>query len=115
MVRSDIFDSYAKIMEETGIIEKKAFPNNDEYRKKLEDSGRQGSDDISTIEALYGINPNGKDDETPIDQRAHPNTVVISPSYDRMNGVVETLQERHNIMVDVALRAPNTATFGKRY
>lgn len=115
MTRSEIFDSYVKSMEEQGFT-KKSYPNNDEYKKKLEkNNGRADSMDLSDIEILYGVKPNGKDDETPIDQKAHPKTVVISPSYDLMNGVVENLQERQNIMVDIALKPADGNINNKRY
>ena len=53
-MRSDIFDEYVKIAEAEGLIDKQAYFNSVEYAKKVEPDGRQGSDDISSIEILYG-------------------------------------------------------------
>ncbi len=112
---SDVFDEYAKIAFEQGLVEKVAYPNNDEYIKKMKD-GRQGSDDIATIELMYGVMPNGKDEPHILDQAHSPDhSAVVSQSYDRMNGVVETLFERQNIMADIALKNPNVNITQTRY
>jgi hypothetical protein len=113
-MKSDIFDEYAKIAEAQGLIQKDAFFNSDEYKKKIEDNGgRAGSDDISTIEALYGKKKDKKDKS--IIEEAHPETIVVSPAYDAFNGVVENEQERQNISINIALRPPNGNINTRRY
>ena len=103
---SDMFDAYAKLAEETGLI-KTAKEDHKKYRDSV--SARCGSDDISTIEALYGLKI-----ESPIEyencimEYAHPNAVVISDSYDKINGLVENNIERHNIIVNkIMSKAPS--------
>lgn len=94
MVRSEIFERYAEIAKEQGLLRKKSSTDFDP---------RVGSDDISTIEALYGVKPNGKDEKDILDQ-AHPESVIIAPSYDRLNGLVENLRERQDIMVGIVMK-----------
>jgi hypothetical protein len=100
---SKIFEAYAKIAEESGLV------SNADYA-----SARIGSDDISTIELLYGVKPNGKDDK-PIMEKAHPGTAVVSRSYDAMDGVVETEQQRQNITTHIALKTPDGNPIHRRY
>lgn len=93
---SEIFNTYAQIMLDQGLISEAEDQANPRY----------DSVTLSDIELLYGIKPNGDDDK--ILEKAHPEPVVIAPAYDRVNGLVENLQERHNIMCGIA-RKPNNA------
>lgn len=118
MRHSDIFDSYAKIAEEKGLISladdevssQPGAPKESAKMKKYKKSPypRMGSDDLSTIEALYGVKPdNSIKYEFNIMEAAHPKPVVVSRSYDKMNGLVENNIERGNIMANIALK-PNS-------
>ena len=120
--RSDIFDSYAKIAEEKGLISlaedepKSSKPKESSKIKKYKKDSypRVGSDDISTIEALYNVKPSSSYDyEDNIMEAAHKNPVVISPAYDRINGLVENNIERNNIMCNIALK-PTVGTETRR-
>jgi len=113
-MKSEVLDNYFKIATEQGLIEKSAYPQTKTYTSGFKDN-RQGSDDISTVEALYGVKPNGKEDDKDIIEKAHPSTVVVSPAYDKFNGVVENVRERQNIMSNVALKNPNGNYSQKRY
>lgn len=94
--RSEIFENFAKIALEEGLISQaEAMTEDEKYRN---------SEYKDTIRALYNVKPNGEDDD--ILDKAHPEPVVVAPSYDKMNGVVENLKERQNVMVGVA-RKPN--------
>lgn len=114
VMKSDVFDIYAKIAEENGIISlADDEPKESSKLKKYKKSPypRMGSDDISTIEAMYGIKP---DDtvikyEHNIMEAAHPKPVVIAPAYDRLNALVENNIERQNIMINII----NKPTDGK--
>ncbi len=99
---SEVFDNYAAIALEQGLISEAADPK----------EWRRGSDDISTIEALYGVKPNGDED---ILDKAHPESVIIAPSYDRLNGLVENLKERHNIMVGIVNKPHQAKLTQHRY
>lgn len=101
--RSEVFENYAAIAKEKGLLsEGEAY------------DPRVGSDDISTIEALYGIKPNGKDEKDIIDQ-AHPEPVIIGPAYDRINALVENGKERQNIMIGIIMKAPQAKLTQHRY
>ena len=98
---SDIFNDYVKIMAEKGFV-KEAYPMTSEDKEK--DKEWQ-----ENIQALYG-SP-GKD----IIEQAHPDSIIIAPSYDKLNGLVENLNERHNIMVGIARRNPTGTHTNHRY
>jgi len=118
MVRhSDIFDSYAKIAEEKGLVSladeetssQPQAPKESSKLKKYKKSPypRAGSDDISTIEALYGVKPESTNKyEFNIMEAAHPKPVVIAPAYDRLNALVENNIERQNIIINITQK-PN--------
>lgn len=105
MSKSEIFDSFVKIAQEKGLVN-----DSKSSKKKLEETGRAGSDDISTIEALYGVKPNapsGAEYKKNIMEAAHPNSVVVSPSYDKLNGLVENNNERQNILLHIVNKPVN--------
>jgi len=117
MAHSNIFDEYAKIASEKGLI--KLSEESSELKKYKNDTyPRVGSDDISTIEALYGVKP-----DSPIKYKhnimeaAHPKAVVIAPSYDKLNGLVENEIERQNIDLNIATRSTTgkNVTQGPKY
>lgn len=104
MKSSEIFDNYAKIALEQGLISEAEDKTNPRY----------DTHDISAIEMLYGVKPNGKD-EKHIMEQAHPNPAVVAPAHDKVNGLVENELERQDIMVGIA-RKPTTGNLGaKRY
>jgi hypothetical protein len=95
--KSEIFDLYIKESEKEGLI--KTADALSDY--KNDSKPRAGSDDISTIEALYGVKPEGQDYEFNIVEKAHPKAVIVAPAYDKLNALVENINERHNIMVNI--------------
>jgi cellobiose-specific phosphotransferase system component IIB len=94
---SNIFNEYAKIMEEKGLV-KKAESRVDT---------QPDSDYQDKIKALYGIEIKLNDSTTPIIEQAHPDMVIIAPSYDKVNALVENIQQRHDIMVGIVNKMPN--------
>lgn len=91
MRNSDIFDAYAKILESKDAITKKA------------------SDEAKEIEKLYNVEPEASEGMTykkNIVELAHPDMAVVSPSYDKLNALVENLNERQNIMINLVNRIP---------
>lgn len=105
MSKSEIFDNFVKIAQEKGLVN-----DSKASKKKLEETGRAGSDDISTIEALYGVKPDapsGADYKKNIMEVAHPNSVVVSPSYDKLQGLVENNIERQNILLHIVNKPVN--------
>jgi len=115
MRHSDIFEEFAKIAQERGLISK-AGP--DEIKRKLEDNPRIDSLDISAIEALYGVKPDTPKDmeyKRNIIEDAHPNAVVVSPSYDKINGLVENLNERQDILMHIVQKMPDGHVTQRKY
>lgn len=106
MKRSEIFDNFVKIAQEKGLVSN----DSSEAKKKLEQTRRAGSDDVSTIEALYGVKSDaakGMDYKSNIMEAAHPNSVVVSPSYDKLHGLVENNIERQNILLNIVNKPVN--------
>jgi hypothetical protein len=112
MRNSDIFNAYVKIAEEQGLVspvEEKQSEKPKESTKlrryKKSPAPRAGSDTIETIEALYGVKPTSTIEyEDNIMQAAHPKPVIIAPSYDKINALVENNIERNNIMCNIVMR-----------
>ncbi len=102
---SEIFDSYTKIALEQGLITKQAEDKSDSKTDKKE---------LSTIEALYGVRAPGESDKNIIEQ-AHPDPIIIAPAYDKINGLVENVKERHDIMCWIATKPTNGYLTQKAY
>lgn len=109
---SEIFASFVKIAQEKGLI------SSDESKKKLERLPRADSLSVSDIEALYGVKPDapkGMEYERNIMEDAHPNSVVIAPSYDKLNGLVENNNERQDILLHIVNKTPNGLSTQHKY
>jgi hypothetical protein len=102
--RSEIFESFAKIALEKGLIEVNAESRTEE--EKLKDSNYKAN-----IKALYNVDIDSGD----LFEKAHPKSVIVSPSYDKVNGLFENERERHNIMVGNALKTPSGNLLGQKY
>lgn len=116
---SAIFESYAKIAKDKGLL-KTAQAKESKELKEYKDAvyPRVGSDTISTIEALYGVKPDrpkSMDYEHNISENAHPNSLVIAPAYDRLNGLVENINERQRILINIMQKPVNGHLTQKRY
>ena len=104
---SEIFNSFIKIAQEKGMISEDAP---EKAKKILEKTHRADSLDISAIEALYGVKPNMPKDmeyKRNIIEDAHPNAAIVSPSYDKLNGLVENNNERQDILLNIVNRTPD--------
>lgn len=107
MSDSEIFDNYLKITLENGLSK--------QAQKK---PAKNESSDASTIEALYGIKPNTDktmEYKNNIMEIAHPNTVILAPSYDKINGLLENNIERQRIMLNIVTKMPNGHLTAKKY
>lgn len=115
MRKSEVFDAFVKIAEEKGMISPDAP---EKAKKKLEQNPRWDSLDITTIEALYGVKPNlPKDNEykNNIMEDAHPNSVIVSPAHDKLNGLVENNNEQQNILIHIVNRTPDGLSTQRKY
>lgn len=104
-MNSEIFKKYAEIALEKGLISTAEEKTNPRY----------DSNTITDIELLYGIKPNGKEDDKSIIEKAHPEPVIIAPAYDRVNGLVENEQELHNIMMGIVMKPHQGKLTNHRY
>ena len=103
-MKFDMFEEYVTAAEKEGWVDDSDF-----------DGVKTASDDIDRIEMLYGVKPNDSEDDEDITDKAHPETVVISPAHDKMNGVAENDKERQNIMNYVATKMPGGHQTHHRY
>jgi acylphosphatase len=106
---SEILKEYAKIAQAQGLIDMEAPTGGQEKKPPRYDSLTW--DDI---QMLYGVTPKGQEAQTLLD-KAHPDTYVVGRAYDAMNAVVENLNQRQNVMADIALRTPDGLLTQKRY
>ena len=116
---SAIFESYAKIAQDKGLL-KTAQTKESKELKEYKDAvyPRVGSDTLSTIEALYGVKPDrpkSMEYEHNISEVAHPKSLVIAPAYDRLNALVENVNERQRILINIMQKPVNGNLTQKRY
>lgn len=103
MRKSDIFDSFVKIAQEKGLISNDSEP----ARKVLEKTRSASTLSAEDIAKLYGIKPDSDIKYTRnIMEAAHPESAVVSPAYDRLNGLVENNNERQDIILNILDDAP---------
>jgi hypothetical protein len=106
---NEIFDNFIKIALDKGMITK------DPIKKIAKDNG---SSDISSIEVLYGTKPKLPSEmryKRNIIEDAHPNSVIISPSYDKINGLVENNNERQDIILNILNKTPTGVLTNHKY
>jgi hypothetical protein len=102
---SDIFNEYARIMKAKGLLKEAAGESttvDKRYSKEYAD----------TIKALYNVDMEDVED---IIEKAHPNKVIIAPSYDKLNGLIENVNERHDVMVGITNKIPNGTLTNHKY
>ena len=115
MRRSDIFEDFVKIAEDKGLL---SGTTHEDAKRKLEENPRMDSLDSAAIEALYGVKPDAAKEmeyEKNISEIAHPEAVVVSPSYDKINGLVENINERQNIIMNIVDQTPDGVLRQKKY
>jgi len=105
-LHSEIFDEYAKIALDKGLITKEA--------KKIEEPDKYEGVDIEAIEMLYGVKPNGKDEKHIVEQ-AHPEPVIVAPAYDRVHGRIENQLEQQDMIANIALKPNDGKLVQRRY
>ena len=114
MRNSDIFNGFAKIAQEKGII------SNDSGKaaKELSKTHRADSLSISAIQALYGVKnemPKAMSYDKNIMESAHANNVIISPAYDKLNSLFENNIERQNILLRIVNKNPDGLLTQRKY
>src|SRR5512142_1100769 len=117
MKRSEIFESFVKIAQEQGLL---AEAEHAEHTEKdfSETNPRYDSLSIEQISKLYGVKPDKPKDmeyKKNIMEDAHPDSVVISPSHDKLNGLVENNIERQNILLHIVHKEPDGHLTQRKY
>jgi len=110
---SDIFNKYAALAIERGLISE-----SESTKEKLEKNPRWDSQDISAVELLYGVKPDSPKEmnyDRNIVEIAHPNSVIVSPAHDKLNGLVENINERNNIMINIVNKPVDGHLTGRKY
>ena len=123
MSHSDIFDSFAKIAQKKGLISEEKPTNTRveaEHTEKdfPETNMRHDSLTIEQIGKLYGNKPQmpaGMEYEHNIMEVAHPDMLVISPSYDKLNGLIENENEGQNIRLHIVHKNPDGHLINRKY
>ena len=103
---SDIFNEYAKIAIAKELVSEDA-------KNALEKNPRVSSQNTAIIEELYNVKPTpakGMKYERNIIEIAHPNAVIIAPSYDKVNGLVENENERQDITINQLMKGNSGQT-----
>jgi hypothetical protein len=106
---SEIWDEFEKIAIAEGLVS----VAEDEPTTKSPARYDSLSDDA--IRFLYGLDPEGIFHGKDKIEVAHPDTVVIAPAYDAMNGVFENQNQRQAIMAYIATKTPNGNLTHRRY
>ena len=117
MNRSDIFDEFVKIAKKEGLISEADHAEHTEFDFS-EANTRHDSLSIEQIGKLYNNKPNLPEDmkyKKNIMEDAHPDSVVISPSYDKLNGLVENEIEGQNIRMRIVMKEPDGHLVNRKY
>jgi hypothetical protein len=119
MKRSEIFESFVKIAQEKGLI---AEADHAEHTEKdfHETNPRHDSLSIEQIGKLYGNKPQmpkGMEYKNNIMEVAHPESsmLVISPSHDKLNGLIENNIEGQNIRLRIVRKEPDGHLTQRKY
>lgn len=117
MRKSEIFDSFVKIAQEKGLVssEHKAEHTEKDFS---ETNPRMDSLSIEQISKLYNTKPELPKDmeyKRNIIEDAHPDSVVVSPSYDKLNGLVENENEGQNIRIRIVMKTPDGHLVNRKY
>lgn len=113
---TDIFNAYAQLALEKGLIKSAASKAPEEKEGKAlqkfrnSEYPRAGSDTIEVIEGLYNTKPKkpkSQEYKENIMEVAHPNKVILTPAYDKINALVENNIERQKIMINITQKPVN--------
>ena len=113
MRNSEIFEAFVKIAEEKGLISRA-----ESSKDKLEKNPRADSLNTKDISKLYNVSPETAKDmsyKRNIVELAHPEKSLVGPSYDKLNSLVENVNERQDIMYNIVSRQPTGQLYNKKY
>jgi len=114
MRKSDIFESYAKIAEEKGIVSK----YEPEHTEKNTKNPRWDSLSVEQIGKLYNVKPDAPKDmeyKNNIMEDAHPDPVILFLSHDKLNSLVENEVVGQNIRMRIVMKEPDGHLTQRKY
>lgn len=117
MSKSEIFDSFIKIAQEQGLVSEADHAEHTE-KDFSETNPRMDSLSIEQISKLYNTKAKRPEDmeyKRNIIEDAHPDMVVLSPSHDKLNGLVENENEGQNIRIRIVLKEPDGHLTQRKY
>jgi hypothetical protein len=117
MNHSKIFDEFVKIAQKEGLISEAGPAEHTEFDFP-ETNPRHDSLSIEQIGKLYNNKPDMPEDmkyKNNIMEDAHPDSLVISPSYDKLNGLVENEIEGQNIRLRIVMKEPDGHLVNRKY
>ncbi len=117
MRRSEIFENFVKIAQEKGLISEAEHAEHTE-KSFSETNPRHDSLSIEQIGKLYNTKPElpeGMEYKKNIMEDAHPEPAVVSPSHDKLNGLVENNIERQNILLHIVNKTPDGHLTQRKY
>lgn len=112
---SEVFDNYAKIALAKGIIKK---GEDEAATQGKTHNPRFDSRTVKEIANLYNLKidrPESMEYNRNIIEDAHPESVVLFQSHDKMNSLIENDQERQNIIINIMRKMPNGNLLQKKY
>lgn len=115
MKRSEIFEGFVKIAQQRGLVSEAEHA---EHTEKDPKNPRWDSLSVEQIGKLYDLKPDmPKDMEYTrnIIEDAHPDSVVLAPSYDKLNGLVENENEGQNIRLRIVMKEPDGHLTQRKY
>lgn len=118
MRKSEIFENFVKIAQERGLVSSENKKPEHTEKSFSETNPRFDSLTIEQISKLYNTKPDMPKDmeyKRNIIENAHPESVVVSPSYDKLNGLVENENEGQAIRARIVMKEPDGHLTNRKY
>jgi hypothetical protein len=118
MRKSEIFENFVKIAQERGLVSSENKKPEHTEKDFSETNPRFDSLTIEQISKLYNTKPALPKDmeyKRNIIENAHPESVVVSPSYDKLNGLVENENEGQAIRARIVMKEPDGHLINRKY
>jgi hypothetical protein len=112
MRKSEIFDEFVKVAQDKGLV------SSDKSYRALEKNPRADSLSVDDIAKLYQVkneSPKNMNYKNNIMEIAHTSSAIVSPAYDRINGLFENNIERQNIMLNIVNKRNDGLLTQKKY
>jgi hypothetical protein len=105
---SDIFNSYIELAQKEGLVS--LAQDSSDSKKALDKNPRADSLSQERIGELYNVKPNapkGMEYKRNIGEVAHSKPAIVGPAYDKLNALVESDNERQDILLHIVNKRTN--------